>query len=82
MKTSIQLLDCTLRDGGYLVDTMFGETFVKGFTRSMTDAGLNVVAVCTVLDRGEGGREAIEAAGYQLRALFTRPELVELAKED
>jgi len=35
-----------------------------------------------VLDRGEGGREAIEAAGYQLRALFTRPELVELAKED
>ena len=45
MKTSIQLLDCTLRDGGYLVDTMFGETFVKGFTRSMTDAGLNVVEV-------------------------------------
>ena len=35
-----------------------------------------------LLDRGEGGREAIEAAGYQLRALFTRPELVELAKED
>jgi hypothetical protein len=34
------------------------------------------------LARGEGGREAIEAAGYQLRALFTRPELVELAKED
>ena len=45
MKTSIQLLDCTLRDGGYLVDTMFGETFVKGFTRSMTDGGLNVVEV-------------------------------------
>ena len=45
-------------------------------------AGVDVVAVGTVLDRGEGGREAIEAAGYQLRALFTRPELVELAKED
>ncbi|MEG2139925.1 MAG: orotate phosphoribosyltransferase [Bilophila sp.] len=44
-------------------------------------AGLNVVAVCTVLDRGEGGREAIQAAGYELLALFTRPELVALAKE-
>ena len=45
-------------------------------------AGLDVVAVCTVLDRGEGGRETIEAAGYHLLALFTRPELVRLARED
>ena len=58
-----------------------GGSLLKACER-VKDAGLNVVAVCTVLDRGEGGREAIEAAGYQLRALFTRPELVELAKED
>ena len=58
-----------------------GGSLMKACER-VKDAGLNVVAVCTVLDRGEGGREAIEAAGYQLRALFTRPELVELAKED
>ena len=58
-----------------------GGSLLKACGR-VKDAGLNVVAVCTVLDRGEGGREAIEAAGYQLRALFTRPELVELAKED
>lgn len=43
-------------------------------------AGLDVIAVCTVLDRGEGGREAIHAAGYDLRALFTRKELLELAR--
>ena len=55
-----------------------GGSLLKACER-VKDAGLNVVAV---LDRGEGGREAIEAAGYQLRALFTRPELVELAKED
>lgn len=42
-------------------------------------AGLNIVAVCTVLDREEGGREAIEAAGYTLRSLFRRAELVRLA---
>lgn len=43
-------------------------------------AGLDVVAVCTVLDREEGGREAIEAAGYQLRAVFTRQELLKYGK--
>ena len=43
-------------------------------------AGLNVTAVCCVLDRGEGGREIIREAGYELRSLFTRPELVALSK--
>ena len=44
------------------------------------DAGFNIVAVCTVLDREEGGSEAIAAAGYTLRALFRRKELLELGR--
>ena len=44
------------------------------------DAGFNIVAVCTVLDREEGGAEAIEAAGYKLRPLFRRKELLELGR--
>lgn len=44
------------------------------------DAGFIITAVCTVLDREEGGREAVEAAGYSLRSLFRRAELLELAK--
>ncbi len=47
----------------------------------VTAAGLNVVAVCAVLDREEGGREAIRAQGYELLSLFTRPDLVKLARE-
>jgi orotate phosphoribosyltransferase len=43
-------------------------------------AGLVVVAACGVLDRGEGGADAVRAAGYDLRALFTRPELVRLGR--
>ena len=35
-----------------------GGSLLKACER-VKDAGLNVVAVCTVLDRGEGGREAI-----------------------
>lgn len=44
------------------------------------DAGLEIAAVCTVLDREEGGREAIAAAGYNLLSLFTRTELVQLGR--
>lgn len=42
-------------------------------------AGLNVIGICAVLDREEGGREKLEAAGYSLSAIFTRKELVEAA---
>lgn len=45
------------------------------------DAGLQVAVICCVLDRGEGGREALEQAGYAVRSIFTRPELVALAKD-
>jgi orotate phosphoribosyltransferase len=43
-------------------------------------AGLNITAVCAILDREEGGRETLESAGYNLLALFTRRELLELAR--
>ncbi|WBF67061.1 orotate phosphoribosyltransferase [Desulfovibrio subterraneus] len=42
-------------------------------------AGLKVAGVCCVLDRQEGGREALQAKGYDLVSIFTRKELVELA---
>ncbi|CAK7002193.1 MAG: Orotate phosphoribosyltransferase [Desulfovibrio sp.] len=45
------------------------------------DAGLDIAAICCVLDRGEGGREKLQEAGYVVRAIFTRPELVSLARE-
>ncbi len=41
--------------------------------------GLNIAAVCCILDRCEGGREALAEAGYNLLALYTRQELLELA---
>ncbi|MDR1776343.1 MAG: orotate phosphoribosyltransferase [Desulfovibrio sp.] len=43
-------------------------------------AGLNIAAVCAILDREEGGRETLEAAGFNLHALFSRRELLELAR--
>ena len=45
------------------------------------DAGLDVAVICCVLDRCEGGREKLQEKGYDVRAIFTRPELVALSKE-
>lgn len=43
-------------------------------------AGLNIVGVCAILDREEGGREKLHEAGYDLQALFTRKQLLELGR--
>ena len=56
-----------------------GGSLLKACDR-ITDAGLSIVAVCAILDREEGGREKLREAGYDLLALFTRAELVALAR--
>ena len=76
MNSNIQLLDCTLRDGGYLVDTMFGETFIKGFTRSMTDAGVDVVEVGFLKDEPHRPGSTVYNNAAQIRPFLPaeRPE--------
>lgn len=47
---------------------------------SVRAAGLVAQDVYAVLDREQGGTEALAAAGLRLHAIFTRQELVSLAK--
>ncbi len=56
-----------------------GGSVLQACTR-IQDLGLHIPVICTVLDRCEGGREELQNAGFPLRAIFTRPELVELAR--
>ncbi len=56
-----------------------GGTLLKAVDR-VREQGLNIVAIMGVLDREQGGRENIAAAGFELRTIFTRKELVETAK--
>lgn len=44
------------------------------------EAGFTIGMLCTVLDREEGGNEAIKEAGYELHSLFKRSELLALAR--
>ena len=43
--------------------------------KTLTDAGAEVDRVVVVIDRMEGGRENVEAAGFQFDALFTTDAL-------
>ncbi len=47
--------------------------------RHVQDAGLIITAVGVILDREEGGREIIKEAGFDLKSIYTRRELLEFA---
>jgi len=46
--------------------------------KRVQEAGLKVKHIFCVLDREEGGQEALSQAGYSLTAIFTRSKLLEL----
>ena len=41
----VVLLDCTLRDGGYINDWCFGEENIKGFCRKIAQTGIEICEV-------------------------------------
>lgn len=47
----IELLDCTLRDGAYIVDSMFGTTAMKGIISHLQDAQVNIIEVGWLKDK-------------------------------
>lgn len=53
-----------------------GKSTIEAITRSK-EAGLEIVNVIALIDRQEGGREAVEALGYKLASVITREEVME-----
>ena len=41
----IYLLDCTLRDGGYINDWRFGEEVIRGFGKKIAQTGIEIFEV-------------------------------------
>ena len=52
-----------------------GKSTIEAITRSK-EAGLDIVKVIALIDRQEGGKEAIEASGYKLDSVITRDEVM------
>ncbi|MBX3228997.1 MAG: orotate phosphoribosyltransferase [Labilithrix sp.] len=55
--------------------TTTGGSTLKAVAK-LRDAGYAVKRVVTLVDRLEGGREAIEAAALELRAIYTRQDFI------
>lgn len=50
--TKTQILDCTLRDGGYINDFQFGERGIRKIISQLTNAGIDIIE-CGFLEDGE-----------------------------
>ncbi|MCR5627039.1 MAG: homocitrate synthase [Lachnospiraceae bacterium] len=45
MQDNIQILDCTLRDGGHIVDGNFGEQTIKNVIKKLIDAKIDIIEI-------------------------------------
>lgn len=51
---SAKLLDCTLRDGAYLIDKEFGDDVINGIIEGLVKAGTDIVEIGFLQDNGFG----------------------------
>ncbi|HSI20905.1 MAG TPA: orotate phosphoribosyltransferase [Verrucomicrobiae bacterium] len=64
---TVIVIDDVITDGGAKLE----------FIQILTDAGLRVRDVLVVVDREQGGKEALANHGYTLHSIFTLRELIE-----
>ncbi len=56
---SIGLLDCTLRDGGYLVDKEFGDNVIRGIIDSLVQSKVDVIEIGFFQNEGFGDGKTV-----------------------
>jgi orotate phosphoribosyltransferase len=68
----------TKGDRAVIVDDVIttGKSTIEALTRAR-ETGLDIVKVIALIDRQEGGREAVEELGYKLDSIITREEVME-----
>jgi orotate phosphoribosyltransferase len=68
----------TKGDRAVIVDDVIttGKSTIEAITRAR-ETGLDIVKVIALIDRQEGGREAVEQSGYKLDSVITREEVME-----
>ena len=64
-----QLLDCTLRDGAYLIDKKFGDNTIHGIIRGLVQARMDYIEIGFLQDEGFGEgktvfRDSADAARF------------------
>ncbi len=66
-------------DNVVIVDDVItsGQSTIKAIEKA-NEAGLNIKKVIALIDRQEGGSEAIESIGYRLYPIITRDEIMDV----
>jgi orotate phosphoribosyltransferase len=54
-----------------------GKSTIEAITKAK-EASLEIVKVIALIDRQEGGRDAVEAEGYEVESIITKDEVMEL----
>ena len=49
-----QILDCTLRDGGYLIDKYFGNKNIYGIIDGLIKTGIEIIEIGFLQNEGTG----------------------------
>lgn len=72
--SNMRILDCTLRDGGYINDFRFGEEVIQGVVSKLTDASIDIIEVgflksgCFDVDRTQYGSSEFAARVIGVRS--------------
>lgn len=66
----VNILDCTLRDGGYLIDSQFGNTAIKGSIRGLTESGVDVIECGFLKDEPHQNGNTVFNNAAQVRAFL------------
>lgn len=66
----VNILDCTLRDGGYLIESQFGNTAIKGIIRGLTESGVDVIECGFLKDEPHQNGSTIFNNASQLRSFL------------
>lgn len=67
----VNILDCTLRDGAYLIDSQFGNTAIKGIIEGLTESGIDVIECGFLKDEPHREGTTIFNNAAQLPLIFT-----------
>jgi len=57
-----------------------GKSTIEAITRAKEE-GLEIVKVIALIDRQEGGREAVETSGYKVESVITKDEVMKLYRK-
>jgi 4-hydroxy 2-oxovalerate aldolase len=65
--SNIRILDCTLRDGGYINNWQFSEKAIKSIIRGLSGAGIDIIECGFLKEGGVGGNQTLYGDVAQIK---------------